>query len=60
MNFTALPTVVGMARNGKERVDLPVYRTKASGFISQAMGNYERSIEQAKKAIALDPDHTFA
>jgi eukaryotic-like serine/threonine-protein kinase len=32
----------------------------ASGFISQGIGNYERSIEAAKKAIALDPDHTFA
>jgi eukaryotic-like serine/threonine-protein kinase len=32
----------------------------ASGFISQGIGNYERSIEEAKKAIVLDPDHTFA
>ncbi len=32
----------------------------SSGFISQGVGNYERSIEEAKKAIELDPDHTFA
>jgi eukaryotic-like serine/threonine-protein kinase len=32
----------------------------ASGFISQGVGNYEQSIEQAKRAIQLDPDHTFA
>ncbi len=32
----------------------------ASGFISQGVGNYERSIEQAQRAIRLDPDHTFA
>ncbi len=32
----------------------------ASGFIPQGVGNYERAIEEAKKAIALDPDDTYA
>jgi eukaryotic-like serine/threonine-protein kinase len=31
-----------------------------SGFISQSSGRYEKSIEEAKKAIALDPDLTPA
>jgi tetratricopeptide (TPR) repeat protein/predicted Ser/Thr protein kinase len=29
-----------------------------SGFMSQGLGDYERSIAEAQKAIALDPDHT--
>jgi tetratricopeptide (TPR) repeat protein len=32
----------------------------SSGFISQGVGNYQRSIEEAKKAIDLNPDHSFA
>jgi tetratricopeptide (TPR) repeat protein len=31
-----------------------------SGFISQGAGNYENSIEEARKAIKLDPGHSFA
>jgi serine/threonine protein kinase/tetratricopeptide (TPR) repeat protein len=31
-----------------------------SGFISQSSGKYEKSIEEAKRAIALDPDLTPA
>jgi tetratricopeptide (TPR) repeat protein len=31
-----------------------------SGFIYQGAGKYEKSIEEAKKTIELDPDHTFA
>ena len=38
-------------------VDAPVL---SSGFISQGVGNYQRSLEEAAKAIALNPDHSFA
>lgn len=31
-----------------------------SGFTTQGAGNYEKSIEEARKAIEIDPDHTFA
>ena len=31
-----------------------------SGFIYQGSGEYEKSIEEAKKVIVLDPDHTLA
>jgi eukaryotic-like serine/threonine-protein kinase len=31
-----------------------------SGFANQGLGNYEKSIEEAEKAIALDPDLTPA
>ena len=31
-----------------------------SGFVDQGAGRYEGSIEEAKKAIGLDPDQTFA
>ncbi|MGA8596835.1 MAG: winged helix-turn-helix domain-containing protein [Bryobacteraceae bacterium] len=31
-----------------------------SGFISQGVGNFDKSIEEARRAIELDPDHAFA
>jgi len=31
-----------------------------SGFISQGVGNFEKSIEEARRGIELDPDHAFA
>ena len=36
----------------------PVPHGFLSGFISQGSGNYEKSIDEARKAIALDPDFT--
>ncbi|MGO9126583.1 MAG: protein kinase domain-containing protein [Terriglobales bacterium] len=31
-----------------------------SGFSSQGLGEYEKSIAEAQQAIGIDPDHTFA
>jgi tetratricopeptide (TPR) repeat protein len=32
----------------------------SSGFITQGSGRYEKSIEEAKAAVGLNPDHTYA
>jgi tetratricopeptide (TPR) repeat protein len=32
----------------------------SSGFVSQGVGNYQRSVEEATKGLTLNPDHGFA